>query len=356
MKRILTINQGKTENLGDKAINIILRDILNSNKCIVDSVGLSQTTDQYMDSMVISYKRRFFSYIKKYIPSFFIWLLKYRKKIRNEFNDTVINNKYDLVIIGGGQLIKTKCVFIYALLTWYILLRKYLNCPIIMVGVGVDNNYSFLEKEIYKRLLSKLDYIYVRDNNSKQILYNEFNISARYIPDVVFSYSKFYPNKEVREKNKLLVMIYDYEALKRNFGTSLTVENYYDEWTKLIKENMKPNVEVVLGYTTIGDKIETFKFADYLSKNSQIEFEIKDTDSLESFTEILKISENIITARMHAMILGLNFGCNIVPYIVSSKIKTFNDEYINNEINIDEIRINIEKKIGEILNQTINVH
>ncbi|SJN37852.1 hypothetical protein FM115_07650 [Marinilactibacillus psychrotolerans 42ea] len=349
MKKVLLINQGKTENLGDKAINVIFRDILIENDCEVDLAGFAQTKEQSMSNMPINSIYNIHSYIKKFVPTFFIWLFKYRKKIKDEFMHISKGKKYDLVIIGGGQLIKTKGVFVYTLLTWYNTLRKHLECPIVIAGVGADTNYTVVEKQIYQKLLPKFDSIYVRDNKSKKILHDIFNINAKYIPDIVFAFSKFYPNNRTKTKNKLLVMIFDYMTLKKHFGTEYTKEEYYSNWVNIIKENMEPELDIVLGYTTIGDKIETVNFSSYLKKNTDIKFTVLNTDEVGNFVEVLKTTKKLVSGRMHGMLLGMNHECEIIPYIVSPKIEIFNKEWIESKIDLKEINNKIDNKIKEIL-------
>lgn len=350
VKRVLLINQGKTENLGDKAIDITFRNLLKENNCLVDSAGFAQTNEQSMSSMTINTKFNIRSYIKKLTPDLFIWFFKYRKNIMKEFNSITDGKKYDLVIIGGGQLIKTKGVFVYTLLTWYNILSRKFNCPIIISGVGADTSYSLLEKAIYKKLLPKFDSIYVRDNKSQRILKDQYNITAEYIPDIVFAFGKYQPMKVDYKKNSLLVMIYDFKALKKHFGTEYNKEEYYNAWINLIEENIEPDLEIILGYTSIGDKMETINFSKYLQKHTDFKFKVASTNDMESYIEILKITKKLISGRMHGMLLGMNYDCEIVPFVVSPKIETFKKEWINTSIDKRDVIKEIDFKIKEILN------
>jgi polysaccharide pyruvyl transferase WcaK-like protein len=348
-KSVLIINQGKTQNLGDKAINIILGDILQDNNCEVQSAGFAQCREQHMQFMEERIKRDVRSRLSKVIPPIFVWLIKYYRNIKNEFASVTKNKKYDLVIIGGGQLIKTKCVFPYALLSWYFLIKKYLKCPIVLLAVGVDDKFSKIEKLIYKKILPNIDAIYVRDDKSKQSLLSELNASSKYIPDLVFAYSKYYALEECPQRNLTLLMIYNYEDVKFHFGMQYSIEEYYKSWEELVLINNKPNCEIVLAYTTIEDKRETMNFAQYLKKNHKIKFSIADTDTLAQFLVLLPKTENLVAGRMHALLLGMNYGCNPVPYIISSKISAFKKEWIDKEFDINVARKEIEDTISELL-------
>jgi polysaccharide pyruvyl transferase WcaK-like protein len=351
-KSVLIINQGKTQNLGDKAINIILGDILQDNNCEVQSAGFAQCTEQHMEFMEERIKRDTRSRLSKIVPPIFVWLIKYYWNIKREFTSVMSNKKYDAVIIGGGQLIKTKCVFPYALLSWYLLIKKHLKCPIILLAVGVDDKFSKIEKLIYIKILPKLHAIYVRDDKSKQSLLEELGIKSKYIPDLVFSYSKYYALEECAQRNLNLIMIYNYEDVKFHFGMHYSIEEYYESWEELILSNSKANFEIILGYTTIEDKRETMKFAEYLKRNHKIKFSIADTDTLAEFLVLLPKTETIVAGRMHALLLGMNYGCKPVPYIISSKISAFKNEWIDKKFDINLARKEIDDTIKELLNET----
>jgi polysaccharide pyruvyl transferase WcaK-like protein len=348
-KHVLIINQGKSENLGDKVINIILQDILKDNNCEFECAGFTQCSEQNMAFMTEGMKRDIRSSVSRLLPSIFLWFIKYYWNIKNEFIRVSKKRKYDLVIIGGGQLIKTKCVFPYALLSWYGLIKKYLKCPIILLAVGVDDKFSMVEKLLYKKILPGFSDIYVRDHKSKQILFLEFGINTKYIPDVAFSYSKYYPLLFQEERNIILLMIYNYDTVKYNFGMGYSIEEYYKSWEELLMSNITPDSKIVLAYTTIDDKKETTKFAQYLKEKSKVEFTILFSDNLDKFVSILIKTEKVISGRMHALILGMNYGCAPIPYIISSKIGTFKKEWIDTVVDINLTRRKINDTIRELL-------
>ncbi|MEK0174678.1 polysaccharide pyruvyl transferase family protein [Tetragenococcus halophilus] len=177
MQRVLLINQGNTDNLGDKAINLSFRSLLEKYGSTVDFAGFAQTDEQFIDKIDKKKNYKLKSFVKKRLPNFLIWFFKYRKKIKKELN-SLDNQNYDLVILGGGQLIKSKNVFAYCFLSWITLLRRK-GYPIFVVGVGADDQFSFIEKVIYQKCLAQVNNIYVRDKESQAILNRIFNISAQ---------------------------------------------------------------------------------------------------------------------------------------------------------------------------------
>jgi polysaccharide pyruvyl transferase WcaK-like protein len=353
--RILLVNQGKSgENLGDRAIAETFRKVLNDKECIVDIAGFSETKSQSIPEIDIKGKTINLKYIikkrvKKAIPSLLIWIIKYRKKIKQEFKN-LRNTQYDLVIIGGGQLIKSKSVFPYALLTWYNIVRKNLSCPIIVAGVGTDVEFSAFEKMIYKKVLTGLDGIFARDFSSQKIIQECFKVKCKYMPDIAFAESRYITDLlDFKDRRIFLVMIFSYDSYIKNSKRLVNKEEYYKTWLGLINDNSDKELEIVLSYTTTSDKIETYEFARYLEKYGDFKFYIGKTDNLEEYSNLLMQTKQILSGRMHAMILGLNYNCKVIPFIVNPKLEIFKKEWINIEYDKKAINNIIDESINEIL-------
>ncbi|MDN6572445.1 MAG: hypothetical protein L0L22_15805, partial [Staphylococcus equorum] len=153
------------------------------------------------------------------------------------------------------------------------------------------------------------------------------------------------------KEEKLVVMIYDYDALQKNFENDFgTKKEYFYFWENLIKTNYQPDLTITLAYTTIGDKKTTKEFYHYIKNNTEMEVSLSNTDRLGELEELLKTTKILISGRMHGMILGLNHNCIIVPYIVSPKVKAFKEEWLKSDINYKSILKKQEKVIKQILN------
>lgn len=349
-KKILIINQGKSDNLGDKAIANTMINTFKNLGCEVDFCGFSQCVEQTIGNLEYeSNKFLFRKKIAKFIPNIFKFLFFKKKKIAREFNK-ICENKYDLIIYGGGQLIKTKTVFLYSLLYWKFLCNKF-KAKQIMFGVGADSNFKIYEKILYKNLLHKFDRIYVRDEFSKEIIEEIFeNSCENVLPDIVFMHNA---SDIIKKENLIVLMVYDYETAKRHFGIKKTREEYYESFLAEMKKNIPfLSCKVVLAYTTFQDKIETLKFREYLQIKG-IDYEFVETDTLDQFEKLLSSADYIISARMHALILGMIYKCEVIPYIISPKVKAFSDEYINSDYSLLEMKNMIMKDIENIL-QWIN--
>lgn len=346
MKKILLINQGKTANLGDIAIKNIAIKLLQELNCDVDFVGYAQCNEQKMSNLLTNENK---GKLKKYIPSIVKYFFISYRNVLKEFK-RIKNNQYDLVIIGGGQLIKSDSIFPYCLFFWTYLLNK--KNKIYLLSVGMDSKYNFLEELFYRYSFSKIEKIYFRENDSREVCKKIYHKNSEYIPDLVFAYSRY--NKKgitlPSEKRKyLMVMIYDYQTLVNHFKRKISKEKYYKEWIELIKRNNVKNFEIILTYTDIGDKEETIKFYDYLQKERIFNCNIKNTDILDSFVRLLPNTNIVISGRMHAMILAYNYECKIVPYTISDKIKSFENNYLKNKENLKSLENKILKTVKKIL-------
>ena len=53
---------------------------------------------------------------------------------------------------------------------------------------------------------------------------------------------------------------------------------------------------------------------------------------------------------MHALILGLTYGCKIITYHISEKLREF-DETIGTHFDLLNIQTTIEAKLEEVINE-----
>ena len=170
MKKVLIINQGFTQNIGDKAISFALkrffeekgytvitagyaysyrkRDISEpKDKCLIDNKEDSNTTLSQMCKFLKEIKENL---LNNSIGQLLSYIKISRKRLKNHINE--VSDEYDLAIIGGGQLIKNNNLFPFAFKDWSRFLINHAN-KIAVVGVGVNPNFSNLEKFIYKKYL-----------------------------------------------------------------------------------------------------------------------------------------------------------------------------------------------------------
>lgn len=130
---------------------------------------------------------------------------------------------------------------------------------------------------------------------------------------------------------------------------NLTKEEFFESWVKLLAKNNINLNEVKLFYTTQDDRNASIEFKDYVLNNYNIELELIETYTKAILTQELDKAKIVISARMHALILGLTLGCEIITYRISDKLKAF-DNMFGTEFDLNSVQSNIKITIRDVLN------
>lgn len=344
MKKVLVINEGYSDNFGDQAILESVAGLFSDLNYSVDFVYYSQPSisilPQYdylnekktiskLTKVRLKYKNNILLnvllVIKNYL-AILTWFLRNKKYIKTK----IIDNDYDYVIIGGGQLINSSNrispnIFSIAAYTWTKYINK--NIELSFIGIGLAEKFNFFELFLYKRALSKAKKIWVRDQFSSITLSKIFNLESEVIPDVAFS---LYSETKKKKDNLALVGVFSFHEYKVKYNKEkISLESFYDVWIKKINELILKGYQVSLFYTTKSDALETLNFKKYLESISALNISIVQTDNLKELNDLFAKSNYVFSGRMHALILGMNNRCDIEAYLTSKKLSSFNDEYIN---------------------------
>lgn len=351
MKRILVINQYNSDNIGDNLLNEMLCLNLKRMGYNTDNVGYAQQHKQVVEYKIDDSKVNFVKlFLKRIISPWLKYQLIYKLKL-NTSQKNLKKQKWDAVIIGGGQLLKHNSVFMYCFRHWINWAKKN-DIPIILHGIGVDSELSKYEIKVYKKYLRYVQVVNCRDIETKEIMKQKFDVKAYISPDIAFTYSNEKVGKD--NKNAILVMPYSYLTARRSFKFNISKSQYFktiEHKIKNIKEK-EPDLKVVLAATTSDDASECYRFAEWYANSGEkcIVRKIQDSDTL--FQEACK-SKYMITGRMHAMIVGLIAGAKIEPILVSNKIKFFEINYLKQEIDLREISRQafegLEKSVKKVL-------
>ncbi|RYJ45588.1 polysaccharide pyruvyl transferase family protein [Flavobacterium beibuense] len=343
MKRILVVNEGFSNNLGDQAIKKSLVQFFEDRNYLVDFSYYSNPKIQSLPkydyffndtSSLIELRLKlksnpifnFLLILKNYLR-FVKWYLKNRRFIKN----LLVNGRYDYVVIGGGQLINTTnrvspSLFSIAAYTW-----STLSCnrsKLVFLGVGVAGKFNVVEKKLYKIALNKASKIWVRDKFSNLVLSDTFNIQSEIIPDVVFYDESLNSSKRVKQKIALVGIYSFHEYNVKHKNQLLELEDFYLPWVNKVKKLKSDGYIVELFYTTKTDAIETITFQKVLYQKYDIDIKVLSATSLNELYLSLLDVDFVYSGRMHALIFGLKAGCKVEAFITSDKLQTFNDEYI----------------------------
>lgn len=345
--KILLLNEGYSDNLGDQAINDSFQYLLTNDRQIdiifQDFTKNIQNPLEIKISINYNKNNSVFSFVKKMIPPKIRWFLKNINRIYK-----ISQKKYQKVFIGGGQLILSNDTFAIAMATWVFFLRFFGNKDIVLFAVGSGSKFSFVDKLFYKYVLKNVSKIYVRDFKSQEILKKVFNIDTQFVYDVAFMHNKITKNLESKKENILLGII-SFDVYNRYNTKNLAKEDFFEIWIELlIKNNITLN-QVKLFYTTQDDRDASIEFKNYVLNKYNIELELMETYTKEILVNELNKTKIVISARMHALILGLTYGCEILTYKISDKLKAF-DNMFGKEFELDKLQKNIEMTMKDILN------
>lgn len=339
-KKVLIINEGFSSNLGDQAIKQSMEALLQklgfeTDFCYFTNPAVKQLPGyQYINPGAIPGSSGLFrAFKKKLLPflSLFIYC-RYFIKVKKQIKACLQNHNYHMVIIGGGQLInssekKALSFFAISLYQWAKAVKKNPTLSLYLAGVGVSGKFHAVEKYLYRKALSQAASIWVRDGFSQTSLTENFNIHSNLVPDVAF----FQPGEfaTYEKKNTALVGIYSYDEYSRKFETAeKNKAAYYKYWHTVVENFIAKKLEVLLFYTTESDAAETMAFQQYL-QTRQLNIQVADIQSLEDLNRLYQNAAVVYSARMHALILGLKKGCKAEAYIISQKLKSFCEEYID---------------------------
>lgn len=364
MKHVLLINEGSSDNLGDQAIKYTIENLLEEKKCLVDFADFTRHkafSYDYQNEKVaaknnnkqkhVLFKKcfnRFKNTLRlKRIKLFFVrvkWLMNNFSRCKKQIR----NKKYDLFVIGGGQLILSNNYFSIAMLTWVSLIKYYTDANVVLFAVGCGTKFSPFEKLLYSTAFNKIDTMILRDSASAGYLKENFNLSARIVPDPVFAISKIHSVRN-KKKNKVLVGIADYNVYKRYNNNQKNGEQYCEFWVEEILKFYKAGFSIELFYTTLIDKRQTIILRDQVYKNYGIDLNVLNLENLQDL--IIEISQSyaVFSARMHALIIAISYGVKPIPYEISNKLSGFKNEYINEKVEIEELIDKINKGIDFIL-------
>lgn len=355
MKNILVINRKNTDNLGDIAISISMKKIVESvgYACISEDFSNPIQTRGINTAASATRKKSVFIKIWKRCLGFFRdipFLYRYVWYFQNKhlFN-TLENQQIDAVVIGGGELIQSNLIFPTALYWWTKLTRRHKIGKCILFAVGVTKDWDSSQKKLVCMALKSVDDIYVRDLESQQNMQMIFGREAQLVPDSVFV------NPIVsRDKGEYsLYGITDFRRIKKHSSEFEDEESYYERSIKEIKHiEEETSKEVLLFYTTKADLNECRKFNFFCQKRHKVDIKIANISILEDLESYISGALVVASPRMHACILGKLFSANVRPLLISPKMRSFEKLYRDFD---NDASISYQKQLIGAMETALNI-
>lgn len=238
--------------------------------------------------------------------------------------------KYEAIIIGGGDVIRTDCricirndVYGYSsepsleLWAYPILLAKKYNIPLIFNSVGITNDFTEDEIFFVKKILSYVDYFTVRDTEAQWTLEKAGIFTSKIVPDSVLTIKDLYSDDYLNQKYTMLVEskivpnLANYIIFQHN-STNIDNPEYFNNVVKLLRE-VSMNHQVLLmpiGYIHDDDKVLQ-KIFDENIKNVYI-INNKRKLTPEEMIAIIKNSDGYMGTSMHGAVVSYAYNKKIM--------------------------------------------
>ena len=227
----------------------------------------------------------------------------------------------DILISGGGSLLQNKTsnfsLFYYL---FVILLAKLFFKKVIIFAQGIEPIIGKFPEFITKTILKFVNFITVRDNNSKKLL-KSWNINSTLVSDPAYSLVQ---DRKIEENKKgLIVQLRNYRGMNYEFISALAL---------FIAQNCKEEVSVFSFQDEIDERI-CFEFIEELKKYN-IKAQYIPNKSTEETIDIVNKAQYVISTRLHGLIISNALNTRTFAISYDEKIKT-----LINELNLESIDI-----------------
>lgn len=336
-KNILIISRCITDNIGDQAISkAMLSLVVELTSAAVYAVDL--TTEEHSNSQRYRFKHRLYKLISHVGGGDVAWRMENRGlfKILESVN-------FDLVLIGGGELVQSNSIFPLALDTWTQKIRnKQPHSAIYLFGVGVTSKFSQTDRGHIEKMLKRVNGVVVRDAASKANLESLYGIKSTVIPDVVYSMQVQADDNNNEVRKGVLYGLTNWERIEKYGIYAESHEEYYQKTLAIISECEGG----VLFYTTRNDYKECLRFRKFASDH-HVNIEIAEFNDINSFIKLLKGKEKVYSPRMHGCIIADLCGCEVEPILISPKMESYQTTY-KKPLDFDGMRTRIIDEMERI--------
>lgn len=359
MKQILLLSRVNTTNLGDQLIGrsmmtlfspygeITQDDISSSDKSNI--IRCDELISKYSGSNInnLSYppkKTKWGVYIIRCLQKKIHFKIKNIKWLKSNYSifTVAIKKKFDIIVIGGGELISPS--FAFPIYIWSLII-KYLQrkSKLVLYGVGVTECTNIKERRRLARIVNLADSVYVRDKLSRNYMKKLYNRDSKEISDVAFINDFDFSGERIYSLYGMTTI----ERINKHNILQLS-ENEYFEYTYNELCQLTKIDEYKLFYTTKEDCEVCAKFSKYCQINHGRSFDIVRVKDLDSLIAKVQKANVVFSPRMHGCILAQLSGGDVHPILISSKMKSYKDKYLK-EFNILQAKTNLIETVSNIL-------
>lgn len=321
MSRILLLNQGHTDNIGDQAIDAVLSMFLRTRGFDVTSAPY----EEYVEGRIqFTFDRKeILPRAARHMPALMDhW---HRNRIRALLERIEDLGNIDAAVIGGGELLAmSHRGFSSTFPIWCEELNKR-DIPVFITGVSGDFRPGRNAKR-FAHALRTCTYISVRDLPTERIIRDYYSVDAVYHPDVVFSYTRIFPNTVgTLPRNASLCIPVRLNAAAYNTLHLADEGAYMDYLAAALRREGGTNTPVIVTSTVSSEKYPE-QVAQALAARG-LDAGAHTGLELPEFIDLLNSTGSLLSGRMHACILGLQYGCDVHPIPYRAKLAAFASEY-----------------------------
>lgn len=349
--KILVIDDAFTENIGDKAIEFCMKNLL-QYKFPNANISFQSYRGKYLpprkNELKITMSSKYFiGKIKKYLPLKLIFRTRWFFQNFKELTLKHQYSTYDLVVIGGGPLIDGFWMYPFAFWLWACGIKAKKT---ILLGMGYGYGLSIFDKKMVKNALKNVDEIYLRDASSITRFQEDFGVSCKFMHDVAFTISRFMdPSPRIAKRITFFPLNYEVYKVQASLQEIvLPVDEYFNLILKTIKGWHLRGFSIGLSTSQASQDLAILEQIHDKLIELEIEVEVTIPKNLESFVEVISSSEIIFSGRMHALIVGYSYDCQCIVFPCTRKLSNFDEEIIKPKKRLYDINNSISETFESI--------
>ncbi|SFE84075.1 polysaccharide pyruvyl transferase family protein [Thermoflexibacter ruber] len=268
------------------------------------------------------------SFLKKILPAFFFTFfkncirffrhLKSMKKLANQMRDC------KFIVVGGGALLENVSFHFTISMLSLLTLKRWTKKDFYCLGCSSSSKYDWFSGYITKKFLESAKLVAVRDENTAQMLFENFGrqfpIFGDFALDLNHIYYRKQENLKINHKNEVRVAI----NLMRYIGEYKEKQEMYErhlcEMIEHLLYDQRVEKKFVVSLFTTGDD------GDYeLVKKIGQRYGLQtfNPKSLGMLNEIYEKHDVVVASRLHATILAFSAGSIVIGIGLQGKKRGF---------------------------------
>ena len=318
-RKVHVVGESLSSNIGDRIIALAISKIVNDFDCHVVLHDLSRSVPKDLATTHVprviesnkSFVRKFTPRPLRHVVSKSSWVIKNYRRIRK-----IDLEQNDIILFGGGQLLMDNGNFPFYLFIW-VLFTKYRCQNMYLFSVGANGPYSVFSKILLKTVIKSVCEIYVRDTGSVSVLKSLFNVDAKLTKDAAYY---LYEERHHQKKRKLGIGLVC-QSVFEHYNGAIDTEEYYQLFVEFIEKYSSLNPMLV--YSVPDDRIECLKFQNYYRHKFQTDIPIIENSDAGELFHNLEDVKVLVAGRMHMLISGELYKCEVKPIPINEKVKTY---------------------------------